>query len=361
MRAKNITLGTLAAIGGLLHTACSNEPDMIFDEPDDNAIRFAATTEYSRTGDITTNNLTSFNVYAYTGLGTNPNLFMNNVTVTKTDINTWTYSPVEYWPAKEEVDFYAFSPATWVGPDGPLKPVAYDSYPGNEDIVYAVSPNLSGYVGMANAQVLFNFRHALAKITVKMSSTNTDIQVKVSNVVIANIMTKGSFLFPTASTAEKPTEYTLGRWTGQNTPVTYVVHMSQTADDIITLTSTPTDMIDSEFGMGGAKYVTPQTLSWRSNGNGSDTYIAIMCSIYDTQTGTKLWPNANTPAENVVEGSTYGDGLMKFPLSSSLFSEWYPGYHYIYNITINSNEDMGAIEFGTPQVDSFVDINTNYQ
>ena len=43
-----------------------------------------------------------------------------------------------------------------------LKPVSYDSYPGTEDIIYAVSPNLSGNTGAANAQVLFNFRHALS-------------------------------------------------------------------------------------------------------------------------------------------------------------------------------------------------------
>lgn len=101
-------------------TACSSA-----DEPrqpgenDSNAIRFAANTEYSRAkGDITTNNLTSFNVYAYTGLGTSPVTFMDNVKVTKTGANTWTYSPIKYWPANEDVDFYAFSPQGWVGTTG---------------------------------------------------------------------------------------------------------------------------------------------------------------------------------------------------------------------------------------------------
>lgn len=351
-----------AAASYLALCGCSDSATGAFnDEPDDNAIRFTATAEYSRSGDITTNNLKTFNVYAYTGLGTSPVLFMDNVTVTKSNANAWTYSPVEYWPANEKVDFYAFSPAKWVGADGPLKPVAYDSYPGTEDIIYAVSPNLSGYAGLANAQVLFNFRHALAKVTVKMSSTNADIQVKVSNVALANIMTKGNFNFPTASTAEKPTEHNLGRWTDQNTPVTYMLHMSQTPEDVITLTSTATDMAEAGMKLGGAKYMTPQHLSWRSNGNGGDTYITVMCSVYDTTTGTKLWPNANTPEDNIVQGSTFGDGLLKFPLSTSLFSEWYPGYHYVYNLVINSNEEMGAIEFGDPNVDTFVDVNTYYQ
>lgn len=106
----------------------------------------------------------------------------------------------------------------------------------------------------------------------------------------------------------------------------------------------------------------PQTLTWRRNGAGAqDTYITVMCSVYDTKSGTKLWPNANTPSENIVEGSTFGDGLLKFPLSSTLFSEWHPGYHYVYNLVINSNSEMGAIEFGNPKVDSYVDVTTTYQ
>lgn len=94
---------------------------------------------------------------------------------------------------------------------------------------------------------------------------------------------------------------------------------------------------------------------------GNDTYLAVMCSVYDATTGDKLWPNANTPKENIVEGSTYGDGLLKFPLSTSSFSEWKPGYQYIYNVVINSNEEMGSIDFGTPTVDTYVNITTNYQ
>ena len=52
---------------------------------------------------------------------------------------------------------------------------------------------------------------------------------------------------------------------------------------------------------------------------------------------------------------------MKFPLSTSKLTNWIPGCHYIYNMVINANEEMGAIEFGSPTVDSFVDIESNYQ
>lgn len=338
-----------------------SEPYGTGDVPADNAIRFAANTEFSRAGDVTTNNLTSFGVCAYTGISSNPEVFMDHVEVTKTGTNTWTYEPLKYWPANEKVDFFAYSPSSWVGDGWPLKPISYDCYPGTEDIVYAVSPNLSGAAGMANAQVLFNFRHALAKVTVKMSSSNTDLQVKVTNVGMANLMTKGNFNFPYASTSGKPASDNIGSWTDQNTPLTYVLHVSQSPDDVITLTTTATDMAATGMGLGGAKYMMPQDLTWRSNGQGNDTYIFVMCSVYDAKSGVKLWPNANTPAENVVEGSTFGDGLLKFPLSTSLFSAWSPGFHYVYNLVINSNEDMGAIEFGNPTVDTYVDVSTTYE
>lgn len=351
----------LLSLGFLTLGACSNTDSApeIF-TPEDNAIRFAVNTEYVRSGDITTNNLNTFNVYAYTGTDSVPKIFMDNVVVSKSSNNVWSYSPVQFWPAKEKVDFYAFAPAGWLNGVEPLKPIPYDAYPGTQDIIYAVAPDLNGSVGMANAQVLFNFRHALSKVTLKLSSTDTDLEVKVTNVALANIMTKGNFHFPTASTSGTPSATSTGTWTDQNTAHAYMFHMSQDANDVITLTTTATDLSNTGMGLGGPKYMLPQVLTWRSNGSGQDTYITVMCSVYDTKSGTKLWPNANTPSENVVEGSTFGDGLLKFPLSTSSFSAWEPGKHYIYNLVINSNEDMGAIEFGTPSVDTFVKVETVY-
>lgn len=335
-----------------------------------NAIRFAANTELaSRAGDITTNTLKDFYVYAYTRTDGVPELFMDNVTVSKSDNNTWTYSPIKYWPADQTVDFYAFAPA-WVGESGPLKPVPYYNYPGDEDIVYAVSPDLTGNTDAPNAQVVFNFRHALSKVTVKMSSTNENLKVKVTNVVLTNIMSRGNFNFPKVSTSQTiPSETTtpgavsensIGKWTDQNTRTGYILHMSQDQGEIIELTSTPIDITLHGDGIG-SQYMMPQPLVWRSNGSGNDTYITVMGSIYDVKTGDKLWPNENTPPENISEGSTNRDGLMKFPLSTSKLTNWIPGCHYIYNMVINANEEMGAIEFGSPTVDSFVEIESNYQ
>lgn len=353
-----LSMSLLAAVA----VSCSQNED-IPEEPtkDDGAIRFAATTEFSRAGDLTTNNLTSFNVYAYTGTTSAPVTFMDNVEVTKTASNVWTYSPLQYWPAKQSVDFYAFAPASWVGADGPLSPVSYDAQSGTEDIIYAVSPDMTGNSTTANAQVVFNFRHALSKLTVKMSSTNPDLKVVVTNVAMANIMTKGNFSFPTGSTSATPSAETVGKWTDQNTPHAYVLHWSQSLSEQLILSSTPTVIAATGLGRGGEMYVLPQQLTYRSQGAGNDTYITVQCSIYDASSGDRLWPNENTPEENLINGSSSGDGLLKFPLSTTRYSAWDPGVHYIYNLVINSNEEMGTIEFGTPTVDTYIDVEQTYE
>lgn len=359
---NKIYLILTSVVASLGFFSCTEDVDdaMIADNGN-REIRFAANTEFSRVTDITTNNLTSFNVYAYTGKSVATNLFMDNVTVTKTANNVWTYSPVRYWPSKQDVDFYAFAPASWMGSSTPLHPVPYSTTNGQEDIVYAVNMNMMGNTGQANAQVIFNFRHALSKMTLKLSSSNTDLKVMVTDVTLANLDSKGNFNFPAESTSGQPSATTIGSWTDQNTPVAYTMFRAALASGRMQLTSTPSVMQPVAPALGSTLYLIPQPLTYRSNGDGQDNYISVMCSIYDAKTNTKLWPNSHTPAENIVAGSTFGDGLLKFPLSTSKFSEWQPGCHYIYNLVINSNDEMGAIEFGTPTVDSFIEVETNYQ
>ncbi len=347
------------SIGMLALTACSSgdEPQPTQTENDSRPIRFAATT-LSTKADITTNSLTSFNVYAYTGKGTSPSVFMNNVKVTKSATNLWTYSPVEYWPVGKKVDFYAFAPAEWMDGYSPLHGVPYSNFYADEDLIYAVSPDLQGNSGVPNAQVVFNFRHALSKLTLKLSSTRDDLRVAVSNVAVAGLNIAGNFHFPSTSTARSSGVDGDGYWTDQNTVAANIFHYSQAASDIIILTPTPNDLSAYEFG--GSKYVIPQPLIWEGTGLGNDMYITVMGSVYDKETGAKLWPNANTPPENIVQGSTYGDGLLKFPLKTSAISEFKPGVSYTYNLVVNANSDMGAIEFGAPQVESYVEISSLY-
>ena len=204
----------MALAGFMAFASCTDDDRESADEPlYNNVIRFSATTQRgSRAGDITTNNLTSFNVYAY--LASSGSVFMDDVNVTKGSDNTWTYSPVKYWP-EEALNFYAYAPNSWVPSTGPLEKVDYDNSYGLDDLVYAVSLGRTQPTSQEDAQVRFNFRHALSKFNMMISSANANIIVKVATITLVGLSQKGSFSFPKASTdatgADVPAE-SVGTW-----------------------------------------------------------------------------------------------------------------------------------------------------
>ena len=227
----------MALAGFMAFVSCTDEDRESADEPlNNNVIRFSATTQRgSRAGDITTNNLTSFNVYAY--LASSGSVFMDDVNVTKGSDNTWTYSPVKYWP-EEALNFYAYAPNSWVPSTGPLEKVDYDNSYGLDDLVYAVSLGRTQPTSQEDAQVRFNFRHALSKFNMMISSANANISVKVATITLVGLSQKGSFSFPKASTdatgADVPAE-SVGTWSDLSSPFAYPVFMAQDQDFILIL------------------------------------------------------------------------------------------------------------------------------
>ncbi|MDE6095014.1 MAG: fimbrillin family protein [Muribaculaceae bacterium] len=365
---KKIYIISALSLLGLVPSvvSCSSDEDIsgIPQSGSAREIRFATETDLTRAHkDITATNLATFNVYAYTSESDSLAPYMDNVVVTKSANNVWTYSPVKYWPANNSLDFYAFSPADWVGSNSPLRPVSYDANPysgGMKDIVYAVCSDIKGNLDRPNPQVMLNFRHALSKLTLKLSSNTPNVKVEISSVALSNVKTKGNFLFPKETTSKDQTAENTGKWTDQNDAIHYNLLWPQATDEFVTLTSTPTVLEAQGLGLGGDLYVIPQTLSWANKGAGDDDYIMVVGSIFDAETGDKLWPSENTPEEN-LSGNSRGDGTMKFPLTTSSLSEWQPGYHYIYSLVINVDDQMGAIQFGTPSVDSYVEVTTTYE
>lgn len=225
---KCMTLAYISILIGSALAGCTQDnPDNPGNAVSDSkAIMFAPNTVYTRSGDITSSNLDKFQVYAYTETGTNPTLFMDNVTVSRTSSNTWAYSPLEYWPTVP-VDFFAFAPAgNWAGAHGPFGTLTpYTDYPGDTDLVYAVSRDNTGNTNGQNAQVILNFRHALSKVCINLSSSDENIEVKVSNVVMVNILTDGIFHFPSLSTSPLSTDTnSVCSWTDLKSNATYIFH-----------------------------------------------------------------------------------------------------------------------------------------
>ena len=187
----------------------------------------------SRGASTTTASIKDFIVYAFTG----GSVLMDGVKVTREGAS-WVYSPEAYWPVTP-VNFYAFSPeinitADITGEGGGHIPGYVND--GKKDLLYSVRTN----VAQQAAPVSLNFRHALSKVSILMSSTNQRINVAVSYISLKNIYYKGSFTFPSSSTLASAPDV-IGSWSelqGKTEMMTFAV-IGQ--EDVIELTPVPTD------------------------------------------------------------------------------------------------------------------------
>ncbi|MDE5685762.1 MAG: fimbrillin family protein [Paramuribaculum sp.] len=354
----------LASIGLVsVFTACSTDEDDPVAAGSDNVIRFTAASRLPQnraTADITTSNLTQFFVYGYLNSDGSP--YMTNVEVNKTGTNVWEYSPVKYWPTGDALNFYAYAPEGMLPPGTTPLDAVHFTNSGKTDFIYAVSPDMSQPAAGNEAQVRFNFRHALARVTVMLSSEDTNMEVKINNATIVGANQNGDFRFPTVSTSgdiESAGQESIGTWSNLSGKGFTVLHMAQRQDEIITLTPEPID-IDTEGD--AAKFFIPQDLPFVQGGDyENEVYLVLTCAMYDKATGKKIWPNANTPEINLPNGGLSGEGYIYLSLQGSGFTAWKGGYHYLYNVVINGHPDMSPIEFGNPTVDKFVTVTTQLQ
>ena len=174
-------------LSALCLAGCSENEDM--PAPSGNAIGFSATApKGSRASATTTATLQDFVVYAYS----DTEQIMNGVVVSRNG-GSWTYSPPVYWPAST-VDFYAISPkidgregetSTSTADDNIIRGIPY----GSTDLLYAVSLNQHEQPTPVN----LTFRHAMSKVAVMLSSTNSKYDVRVQYVLLKNIYLKGDY------------------------------------------------------------------------------------------------------------------------------------------------------------------------
>lgn len=330
MKAHYLTALAAMAMTATLVQSCSDENSMPGAEPVDNSkISFTAVAPRTATrgASTTTASLQNFVVYAFTGGKT----LMDHVTVSR-DGSEWTYSPQAYWP-DSPVNFYAYSPDISTSDDilgnGTANLNSYEN-PGNVDLLYAVN---IGEI-QKGTPVLINFRHALSRVDVYLSSRNTTMDIRISKVTVGNVYNIASFQFPQATTAAS-TPDVIGKWT------TYFkygdISMFDGTATPATLTATPTDLGENNPA-GSFDFFIPQPLNPLSYDETSKaftgSYIAVDCQIFDKATGAKLFPGANTPAYLKVPGTE--DGRILYPTTGNVITAWKPGYSYSYNIEINN-------------------------
>lgn len=326
---------------GVLAVSCADEdtPEVTRES---GAIGFSVTVPKTpRSASTTTSTIKDFIVYAYTDGAP----YMQDVHVTRNG-SAWTYSPVVYWPSTP-VNFYAYSPDITNTPSSgqpELGNIPDYKNNGTTDLLYAVN---MGEVAKA-APVNLNFRHALSRVSVMLSSSNSDIQVRVSYVKLHNVYRQGTFSFPQATTSADFPE-NVGSWSDFKLNNDMMLFAIIGDEDVVNLTPTPVDLTENTFQIN---YFIPQPLSALGY-NGSDytgNGIEIDCEIFDTSTGAKIWPNASTPAAQLVPES--GTGRLLYPVTTDAINEWKIGHAYIYNIRIDNPDVLKPIMFDV-SVDEF--------
>ncbi len=175
------------------------------------AIDFNPTTKVPHRSTIyTTNNLSSFNVWAYTAAG---ETVMRDMEVEKNG-SDWTYSPKKFWPKDTTVDFYAIvapefheEEADWM-----LTMTADEAdffYSTNQvdvsgraydvpDIMYAVALGKT----KADGKVNMSFHHVMAGVEFKIENKTTEddlidlIIAEDADVYISNLGYEGTYTLP---------------------------------------------------------------------------------------------------------------------------------------------------------------------
>lgn len=309
---------------------------------DQNAISLSAVVPNgSRSASTSTASIKDFIVYAFTEGST----LMDGVKVTR-EGGTWTYAPEAYWPVNP-VNFYAYSPdissTTSITGNGGGNIPGYIN-DGKVDLLYSVKKD----VAQQAAPVSLNFRHALSKVSILLSSKNPRIKVTVSYIALKNIYLEGSFTFPQASTLAS-TPDVVGSWSNLKRLSDCMTFAIIGDEDKVDLTPQPTDYTLTNLD---CSYVIPQPLTdvQLSSAGYSGNYIEIDCEIFDTATGAVLWPNSHTPDYMLVPHTE--TGRIVYPATSDVVKALLPGHAYIYNIEINNPDVLDKIEFDVT-VDEF--------
>lgn len=365
---KSLYLLSFMFAAALATTGCSNSDSPYAPEPDspvkNKKIQFSAgvNRDITRAPSTTTQTINEFVVYGFNAGDT----LMNNVLVTRTGENTWTYDDPVYWPANKDVNFYAYSPRlenAWgvsVNPGGQGHINGYQDSMNTTDLLYAVAMGETE----SETAVKLNFRHAMSKVQVLLSCVNPNIDVTISNIELSNIWLKGTFTFPMQTTSGPlaegsayPDAASVGKWSDYSLPTSPWIFHASTPDELQTLTATPTDYSKLIWE---PSFFIPQPLEKIKLVNGKllGNFIEVDCLITDKNTGQLIWPDSNTPEYLLTDdlntdGTTTRRGRLIFNLSDGTVTSWEPGSAYIYNIVINDIDLLDKINF-TVTVDDYL-------
>lgn len=242
---KNYIMGVIAC-AALTMTSCSNDEiggnNTKQGDPIEFGVYLGRDAQGSRGTIITTDNLTKFGVTAYYMNSDIPDIMYNQAVIKNG--NSWTYSPVKYWPTAEGdvISFYAYAPYTEnsngliVLSDNTDKnngvPKATISLPigTNADLTQMVDfvADAKLHVGKTNGNgtskaVEFQLHHEMTRIGLQANvsenvfNSSDDNKANKTKVVIRSLKLNKGGEFYTTSTYTFPQLFTPnGKWSGSN-------------------------------------------------------------------------------------------------------------------------------------------------
>jgi len=341
-----------------------NKGDLISFRPIVKGVTRAADADLSSDGK-------SFNVEAFnTGTATSP--YFSNVTFTNSG-GTFTSATKYYWPTNN-LDFYAYSPISssqFTKTDYKTFTITPSATVSEQvDFIYANTNNKGK--GTSGEVTTLNFRHAGAKIVVKVKNSAPNLKFEISGWKLGFLDNTATFTYKDASTdTQDGAQLAFTDWSDnatQSAENTYsteftanAIAASQSTAKFLASAGSPSESTDESLNM----ILIPQTLtaatayaSAATDAKPNGSYIALKMIIKN-----------NTTAGETVADATTADKWAMWPIGGY---NWEPGKKYTYTIDLagggyyetNQNSDVdldpileGAeIKFATVTVDGWTDV-----
>ena len=363
---KNLWIFAAAAVA---LAACSND-DTISENigfDDASAISFRAfTNNMTRAQDASFSVPNdNFKVTAF-AQGTTATPYFANVTFTTSDGTTFTSPTKYYWPSGNNLDFYAWAPASLSDAYNSIPVTVASAAADQIDFVYAATKDwgkaalqtgtaATHSISTTVPGVTLNFRHAESKIIIQLRNSNSNVAVTANNVTLKNVYGAGTFVFADANTDGQNSALLTTGWTPSGSANAVYSQAISAAVYGSTATQAGTDLKLIPQGLTAATAYTAQNEEPSAVG---DPFTAPCITV-----GLKI-QNSGDNAYIIGGASTFETAMFPLPTGA-----WEPGKQYTYVVDLagggysptntDANEDLdplleGAeIKFVTVTVDDW--------
>lgn len=282
----------------------------------------------TRSAEITTTeNIPEFRIWAY-----DYGLFayvMNGVKVTRTGLNSWSYSPAVDWTGNM-MCFTAVSPAAISINTNPwwLDMIPYQNK-GNEDLLVCRITN----VKQTSGRLKLHFYHALSMVGVTIHTTLPLNSVRVKSVTAVNVSDIGQFRYPAegfyATTTAKEVSECWDIYGQSNRIPVYL------SDNGTLLTGQPLEA-DNQ----GYDFFIPSRLGdFDFDTYFNSSYLEIDYRI-ENEDGSTAWPDASTDYR-LLSKENPGYGQIRLALGEELPDKrWLSGMGYRYSVNLSGPAEI---------------------